>query len=638
MLATLAAPAVAQAQERITAFEAEVRIAGDGSLLVEESIEVVSAGERIRRGIFRDLPLRSLIPPGFNHIAGFELERVERDGAPSPWFAQPLDAGLRIYVGEEGRLLPDGAHRYLLAYRTDRQLLHRAGEDELYWNVTGDAWDFPIERAAVTVHLPAGLEALRVAGYTGRPGEAGEAFRLVESAPGRVRLETTRALAPGEGFTVAVVWPAGAVARPDAAARVLGFAADNLGTLAGALLTLVLLAYFLLAWHRLGRDPEKGVVYPQFDPPPGLSAVGAGYVWHQGFGLGFSGNRALTVALTSLATKGALRIAEAGKGVLSLERTGKTPEALPPGEKAVLQALFGKGQEPTLRLGKAYEPRMGEAKSALGQAFGGEFARSFFRANLGYWLLGAGLALLAVLAALLPEARTEETLILVLVLIPFAVAFAAGATLFLLSALEARTAGRSPWRRLRHRLVRLALAAACLLPLADLALFASGFVAPMALLVAGTAVILAILFWSWLKAPTRMGRQTLDALEGYRLYLSVAEGERLEQAGREPAITEALFEQHLPYAMALGVEEAWSEKVAAKLAASAGEPGGSPYRPRWYERAGSSGDGPAALSRSLTRSLGGAAAVAATRPSSSSGGASGGSSGGGGGGGGGGGW
>ena len=50
----------------------------------------------------------------------------------------------------------------------------------------------------------------------------------------------------------------------------------------------------------------------------------------------------------------------------------------------------------------------------------------------------------------------------------------------------------------------------------------------------------------------------LDRIEGYLLYLTVAEADRLNMLTSEPEMTVEHFEYHLPYAMALGVEKEWS--------------------------------------------------------------------------------
>ncbi len=59
-------------------------------------------------------------------------------------------------------------------------------------------------------------------------------------------------------------------------------------------------------------------------------------------------------------------------------------------------------------------------------------------------------------------------------------------------------------------------------------LIAFGFaVSALATLVFLAALLLNALFYHWLKAPTMQGRRLMDQVEGFRLYLSVAEKDRM---------------------------------------------------------------------------------------------------------------
>jgi uncharacterized membrane protein len=142
-------------------------------------------------------------------------------------------------------------------------------------------------------------------------------------------------------------------------------------------------------------------------------------------------------------------------------------------------------------------------------------------------------------------------------------------------------------------------------------------------------------FFHLLKAPTLKGRQVMDQIEGFTMYLSVAEKERLEIL-HPPEKTPELFEKYLPYALALDVENEWSEQFADVLARA--QVDGQSYSPTWYR--GSSWDGFRAsrFADTLGGAFAGAIASASSPPGSSSGSGGGGSSGGGGGGGGGSGW
>jgi uncharacterized membrane protein len=144
-----------------------------------------------------------------------------------------------------------------------------------------------------------------------------------------------------------------------------------------------------------------------------------------------------------------------------------------------------------------------------------------------------------------------------------------------------------------------------------------------------------ILFYWLLRAPTERGRRLMDKLEGFKSYLEVAEKDELNLRN-PPEKTPELFERYLPFALALGVEQAWAEKFAgvfARLEAS----GSASYHPAWYHghfNPHAIGSFTSGVGASLTSAI----SSASTPPGSSSGSGGGGFSGGGGGGGGGGGW
>ena len=156
--------------------------------------------------------------------------------------------------------------------------------------------------------------------------------------------------------------------------------------------------------------------------------------------------------------------------------------------------------------------------------------------------------------------------------------------------------------------------------------------------VAGIIFIVALLQHGWffylLQAPSEQGQRLMDKFAGFKLYLDVAEKDDLNLQ-HPPDMTPELFERYLPFAIALGVEQAWADKFArALLTMEAGR--SAAYHPLWY-----TGNFNTSHMDSFAKSVGSqfnsAISSAATPPGSTSG-TSGGFSGGGGGGGGGGGW
>jgi uncharacterized membrane protein YgcG len=149
-------------------------------------------------------------------------------------------------------------------------------------------------------------------------------------------------------------------------------------------------------------------------------------------------------------------------------------------------------------------------------------------------------------------------------------------------------------------------------------------------------VITLIVFGRLVKAPTIEGRKLMDEVEGLKLYLSVAERDELaNMKGPDgpPVLDDKRYEMLLPYAVALEVEEAWTEKFTAAVGAAAAAE--ATRRIGWYQGGNVSDLG--SLSRAIGSSLTSQISSASSPPGSSSGSGGGGSSGGGGGGGGGGG-
>jgi len=88
----------------------------------------------------------------------------------------------------------------------------------------------------------------------------------------------------------------------------------------------------------------------------------------------------------------------------------------------------------------------------------------------------------------------------------------------------------------------------------------------------------------FIKAPTKLGAQTVSELQGFKMYLKTAEEHRLNIL-TPPERTPELFEKLLPYAIALNVENAWGKKFTKILERLN-------YEPDWYR-----GDKPFASSR-----------------------------------------
>ncbi len=140
----------AQAEEVIRDYHADITVFPDATIEVTETITVYAEGDKIQRGIFRDFPLYAQDARGFRQKVDFELISVERDGRPRNH--TEIDHRRHPHLCRLGRRLPaPGEYTYTITYRTGRQIRYFDDHDELYWNVTGNGWLFPIDRGGATV-------------------------------------------------------------------------------------------------------------------------------------------------------------------------------------------------------------------------------------------------------------------------------------------------------------------------------------------------------------------------------------------------------------------------------------------------------------------------------------------------------
>ncbi|HSG82020.1 MAG TPA: DUF2207 domain-containing protein, partial [Gemmatimonadota bacterium] len=388
--AALAPGAVAQESEEILSYDVIVELQADGKMWVTEEITVRALGDQIRRGIYRDFPTRFPRPDGWSHIvAPFRVLSVRQDGGPARYEVLSIGGpagrgGIRVRIGDPDVFLSRGIHTYSLTYETERWVLFGADSDQLYWNVTGNGWAFPILSASARVSLPGALspDAITLEGWTGPEGSQEQELTWSwEAEPQLAVFQTAAPLGIGEGLTVRLTFPKGLVQEPTPDQRAAWFRLDwGPYVDAGFVLALVI-ALYLLMWVRVGRDPRPGTTVVQYEPPEGFSPAALGYLKERGYE-----DAQLSAALVSLAVKGAIRIEHDGRD-WTLHRTGRTPGELAAEESRVLEKLLGRSSELKLSPSKAQTVR--GAIGALKRSLSARLERHYFVNNR--WWFAAGL-------------------------------------------------------------------------------------------------------------------------------------------------------------------------------------------------------------------------------------------------------
>ncbi|HEX6750550.1 MAG TPA: DUF2207 domain-containing protein [Longimicrobium sp.] len=570
----------------------------DGTTDVTETLRVYFDGTW--NGIYRDISLQHMTGQGMKSKLDLDVVSVtDASGQDLQYWREKPDGWTRrVRIAVPGA--SDAERTVVIRYRVKNGVRfffpgdEGGAHDELYWNVTGNAWGFPIEHVLARFVLPSGVDPTQEHAYTGYAGSQGS-DATVDVRGNVVTAEVTRTLSPGEGLTLAVAWPPGILPRPsEASVRAMRY---------GMLWPLILpiLAFFLMlrSWTKHGRDPRALPVTVTYAPPDGMSPAELGTLVDNSADL-----RDITSTLVDLAVRGYVGIEEVRDkhlfGLFSSQdwrfhQLTEDTTGLATHERRFLNALFS---------GAGYGPAWGVVKEMAARA-GAEGAETLAPEYVQTAEASQPCILLSELKnrfyRSLPEIRKGifERLIErgYYLKRPDEVKgawLAGGIVLCILSGIGAGFLGDSGM---------------------------PGFsTVPIAVGGIGAGLVI-ILFGLAMAARTEKGARAREAALGFREFLSKVESDRFRRMITGPE----MFERYLAHAMAFGVEGRWARAFEDLYR----EP------PNWYAGSGYHHFSASHFSSQMSGLGSTAASTMSSSPSGSSGG---GSSGGGSGGGGGGGW
>ncbi len=604
-------------EERITFFGSKIDV-DSTSITVTENINAFSQGVNIRRGIFRTLPLKRTIN-GKNIQVRYDILSVKMNGITSDYHTETDDGNFKIYVGSENDFLTPGIeYQYEIKYKTDNQIGFFKNYDELYWNVTGNDWDFKIDSVSATVNLPVKAKVIQNSCYTGIYGSS--ANNCSSSINGNSITWKAKNLSYYEGLTVAVGFNKGVVKMPPPP----GFF-EKFGLFLALFLTILGFAYFLYnSWVKYGIDPVKPTVYPQFNVPNNLSPASLAYLKNEYFDTKY-----ITASIVNLAIKGFVKIREAKKeqlfglydeDIYIIQKLKNSNEELPKEEVKIMEELFKENNE--IEVDGNYNEQIASMVSDYTSNLKSQH-NTFI--NEGNNILKLFFPLLFVLAIagisffmsykMSPNSDFIYfgNILLVATTIAFIITF------FI-----------KKGKDVAYWLLGIAFGGLSVFILIKMMIdenisYTFNYYTTYLFLIFGIALL--FVYREYIKKPSIEKLTIQSLIDGFKMYMSAAENETLK-FHNPPQMTPELFEKFLPYAIVMGVDDIWGDKFQKTMINSSEQ-----YQTNWYvgrnfQFNNFSGSFGSAFTNSITS--------ASTSSSSGSGG--GGFSGGGGGGGGGGGW
>jgi uncharacterized membrane protein len=335
-----ALPAAAR-QLAIQNFDAQITVQPDATIEVTEIIRARFTGSW--NGIYRSIPVEYVSPQGFNYTLFLDVTGVtDDDGRPLKYEVSRERNYKKIKIWVPGA--NDAVRTIIITYRVEDGLRFFEDHDELYWNITGNEWEVPIEHATAQIELPAAVTGLRTMVYTGGYG-AREQDAETKAEGNTVQVRMLRRLSFHEGMTAVVGWDKGAVHEPGLAAKTSLFLRSNWPFA----IPLIIFVLMFLVWYRYGRDPRLRPIAVAYEPPTGLSPGEVGTLVDNEAGM-----RDITATLVDLAVRGFLVIEQKGEdGMMGLihhrdytfhlQRPPAEWTSAKPHEQEILGALFDGG-------------------------------------------------------------------------------------------------------------------------------------------------------------------------------------------------------------------------------------------------------------------------------------------------------
>jgi uncharacterized membrane protein len=323
-------------------FDDEVVVSEDGTIDVTETIEARFSGENWH-GLYRMIPTEYTNPEGLNYSLLIDHITVTDSDGHSLKYDQSREGRytkFKIYISNAD----DSTHTVILHYRVIDAIRFFEDHDELYWNVTGNDWEVPIEFASAHIALPAGVTGLHAVAYTGATGSRAQ-DAVVEVHDNFVDIHATRPLSFHQGLTAVVGFDKNFVHEASGAAKFMQFLRSNIPLLIPIGVFFVM---FWLWWTR-GRGPERQAIAVQYEPPDKLTPGECGTLVDNEAAM-----RDITATLVDLAVKGYLTIEQRDEShllglshskeyIFHLKKSPAEWGSARAHEQQMLAALFGNG-------------------------------------------------------------------------------------------------------------------------------------------------------------------------------------------------------------------------------------------------------------------------------------------------------
>lgn len=485
---------------KIRSFDTIVDIQPDRTIKVTETI--TADFSIYKHGIIRIIPIANGFSFWGTTDLGFKLNSITDDkGQFLRYKSSYFNNYISLKIGDPDKTIT-GLNVYIIRYQMNKVIQTFQESDELYWNITGDNWDAPIDKATASFRLPKEipLNSMQIKGFVGAYGSVNQncISRILDSK--NFYFEASN-LAPREGLTGIARWPVGVIQKENIMLNRTEYLLNNWFIF----LPFIVFVFLIYRWFTVGRDPRKrGTIVPMYEPPKingknPMSPTEVGILIDERLD-----PRDISACVINLAVKGFLKIKEIESKQLFFFsnkdyefenlKDAETDASLTKFEKKLFNNIFG-GKKKVLLSDLKYKfaEKLSELKK---EAYDNMVKENLFSSNpekvkANYITIGTLISIFGFISVLL-------------------------------------------------------------LSSADVIKFTSLFLASVCVIISGVEFII---FAPFMPRKTKKGVELLENILGFEDYIKTAEKSRIEWE-----VKENIFEKYLPYAMVLRLEKQWADR------------------------------------------------------------------------------
>jgi len=336
-------------------------------------------------------------------------------------------------------------------------------------------------------------------------------------------------------------------------------------------LPIALLVYYVIMWRVIARRSRGGAIVPRYAPPCDMTPAEMRYLR-----AGMSDNKSVAAVMAHLAARRLVSVSPDGNEYLITRLVDDLPRDLPEEESDAFRAMFALPEftdrsvrsavhwtygNITMQNAFRLRPDQGDKlltiRAAISAALDRRLGDTYFKRNLEYSVPAVALSSALAIGSSVRFHHADNILLTTLLFVIWATGIGGILVLNLAPVIRGAFHGRMSQANLFTMVVSLLFFLCTMGFLGVRIAHRSEPVFALSLLVTS---VLNCTFPFLLQAPTKLGRERMDEVEGFRDFLASVELDSIDRMNN-PHWTPTLKIDYLAYAIALDLKQAWGDHL-----------------------------------------------------------------------------